>query len=70
MLRVGRVDAAARLARARAQVWAILADRLGDALGEPSRAAESSGILDEVADHRLDPYTAADRLLGLLLGGS
>jgi LAO/AO transport system kinase len=59
---------AARLARARAQVWAILADRLGDAFGEQGRAAETAGILDEVADHRLDPYAAADRLLGLLLG--
>jgi LAO/AO transport system kinase len=61
---------AARLARARAQVWAILADRLGDALGEPARVAETSDVLDAVADHRLDPYTAADRLLGRLLGES
>jgi LAO/AO transport system kinase len=60
----------ARLARARAQVWAILADRMGDALAEPDRAAETSTILDAVADHSLDPYTAADRLLESLRGGS
>jgi LAO/AO transport system kinase len=57
----------ARLARAEAQVWAILADRLGDALRVPTRAAETREVLDAVADHRLDPYAAADRLLDPLL---
>ena len=57
----------ARLARAEAQVWAILADRLGDALHVPERAADTKEILDAVADHRLDPYAAADRLLAPLL---
>jgi LAO/AO transport system kinase len=57
----------ARLARAEAQVWAILADRLGDALHVPARAAETKEVLDAVADHRLDPYAAADRLLAPLL---
>ncbi len=57
----------ARLARAEAQVWAILADRLGDALHVPERAAGTKEVLDAVADHRLDPYAAADRLLEPLL---
>jgi LAO/AO transport system kinase len=57
----------ARLARAEAQVWAILADRLGDALRVPTRADETREVLDAVADHRLDPYAAADRLLDPLL---
>ena len=56
-----------RLARAEAQVWAILADRLGDALHVPERAAETRDVLDAVADHKLDPYAAADRLLARLL---
>jgi LAO/AO transport system kinase len=61
---------AARLARAEAQVWAILADRLGDALRVPARADETRAVLDAVADHRLDPYAAADRLLDPLLRGT
>ena len=54
----------ARLARAEAQVWAIVADRLRAAA--PRRAitrAATEALLDEVAEHRLDPYAAADRLL-------
>jgi LAO/AO transport system kinase len=64
--REGQSDGA-RLARAEAQVWAILADRLGDALRVPARADETRAVLDAVADHRLDPYAAADRLLDPLL---
>jgi hypothetical protein len=56
--------------RAQAQVWAILGDRLGDALRVPSRASETDEVLDAVAEHRLDPYAAADRLLDPLLRGS
>ncbi len=63
----GDVTTEARLARAEAQVWAILADRLGEALHEPSRARETRDVLEAVADHRLDPYAAADRLLDPLL---
>jgi LAO/AO transport system kinase len=58
--------AAARLARAEAQVWAILSDRLRDALEEPRRAQATRATLSEVAQHRLDPYAAADRLLEAL----
>jgi LAO/AO transport system kinase len=58
--------AAARLARAEAQVWAVLADRLrSDLLGSERRATTES-ILRAVADHELDPYSAADRLRGPL----
>jgi LAO/AO transport system kinase len=64
--RDGRTDEA-RLARAEAQVWAILADRLGEALRVPARADETQAVLNAVADHRLDPYAAADRLLDPLL---
>jgi len=60
----------ARRVRAQAQVWAILGDRLGDALRVPSRASETDEVLDAVAEHRLDPYAAADRLLDPLLRGS
>jgi LAO/AO transport system kinase len=53
----------ARLVRAEAQVWAILADRLRGSLREGRAAARTDAVLREVADHRLDPYAAADRLL-------
>ena len=55
--------AAARLARARAQVWAILSDRLTTDLAGPDNRAETDAALQAVADHQLDPYAAADRLL-------
>ena len=64
--RDGLVDAA-RLARAEAQVWAIVSERLRDRVhGEASRPATES-TLRAVAEHRLDPYTAADRLLASLV---
>jgi GTPase len=56
----------ARLARAEAQVWAIVADRLRDRLHEASLRDDTQRTLAEVAAHRLDPYTAADTLLGSL----
>jgi LAO/AO transport system kinase len=54
---------AARLARAEAQVGAILLARLRARLASPAHAAHTRQILDAVARHELDPYTAADRLL-------
>ena len=60
--RVGE-SSAARLARAEAQVFAILATRLKERLRDPARAATTAAVFLEVADHRLDPYSAADRLL-------
>ena len=59
-------SAEARLARAEAQVWSILADRLRASLHDPDHADATRATLAEVADHRLDPYAAADRLLDVL----
>ena len=59
----------ARLARAEAQVWAIVADRLRERLHDAGHAASTAAVLGEVADHALDPYEAADRLLGSLRPG-
>jgi LAO/AO transport system kinase len=62
---VGRTgeSSAARLARAEAQVWAIVAERLRDRLQDRAHEATTTALLAEVAEHRLDPYSAADRLL-------
>jgi LAO/AO transport system kinase len=60
--REGRT-AVARLARAEAQVWAILADRLRESLHDTERRTATDETLAAVADHRLDPYAAADVLL-------
>ncbi len=56
----------ARLARAEAQVWAIVGDRLRAQLHDEARVAATTATLGQVADHRLDPFTAADRLIGTL----
>jgi len=58
----------ARLARAEAQVWAILADRTKAELAVPERRPETDAILRAVADHELDPFAAVDRLLASLRG--
>lgn len=57
----------ARLARAEAQVWAILSDRLRARLHEARLAASTASTLSAVAEHRLDPYAAADELLERLI---
>jgi LAO/AO transport system kinase len=57
---------AARLARAQAQVWAIVGDRLRERLHHADRGAATDEVLRAVANHSLDPYGAADRLLALL----
>ena len=59
----------ARLARAEAQVWAIVADRLHDRLHDRDRRADTLALIEEVAEHRVDPYAAADRLLDRLGSG-
>jgi LAO/AO transport system kinase len=56
----------ARLARAEAQVWTIVTDRLRDSLRDPARAATTTAVLEAVARHEIDPYEAADRLLAAL----
>jgi LAO/AO transport system kinase len=56
-------DSPARLARAGAQVWAILGDRIQASLTADDRRAATEATLRAVADHALDPFAAADRLL-------
>ena len=58
----------ARLARAEAQVWAILGDRLRAELTSSERRVDTERLLLAVADHQLDPFAAADRLLASLRG--
>jgi hypothetical protein len=41
----------------------VLADRLGDRLRDASLAPLADSLVDDVAEHRIDPYAAADRLL-------
>jgi LAO/AO transport system kinase len=59
----GGLTTDARRERALAQVRGILADRLADRLREPALAPLAASVVEEVAEHRLDPYAAADRLL-------
>jgi LAO/AO transport system kinase len=59
-------SAAARAARAESQVWAILGDRVRAQLESAARRDEAAAILASVADHSLDPFAAADRLLALI----
>ncbi len=58
---------AARLARAEAQVWAIVSERLRDRFHGAAARPATESTLRAVAEHRLDPYTAADRLLASLV---
>jgi LAO/AO transport system kinase len=53
---------AARLARARAQVEGILADRVRGTLMSGGDRAGTEALMEQVAAHELDPYAAADRL--------
>jgi len=64
----GALSAAARRARAEAQVWAILADRLRASLSDGDRRTVTDETLAAVADHDVDPYAAADRLLAAIVG--
>ncbi|HUG31059.1 MAG TPA: methylmalonyl Co-A mutase-associated GTPase MeaB, partial [Candidatus Limnocylindria bacterium] len=59
-------DTPARLARAEAQVWAILADRLRGELHVPVNRDATLATMRAVAAHELDPFAAADRLLAQL----
>ena len=62
------LTAGARRTRALAQVRAVLADRLADRLRDPAFAPLAEALVDDVAEHRLDPYAAADRLLEAIAG--
>ena len=55
---------AARVARAEAQVSAVIGARLRARLSAPDRIAATRAVYEAVARHELDPYAAADRLLG------
>jgi LAO/AO transport system kinase len=57
---------AAALKRAEAQLSGILAQRVARQLRTPGRAEARAATLRAVAKHELDPYSAADKLLGLL----
>jgi LAO/AO transport system kinase len=57
------LTAEVRRGRALAQIRGVLADRLGDRLRDAALAPLTDSLVDEVAEHRLDPYAAADRLL-------
>jgi LAO/AO transport system kinase len=57
----------ARLARAEALVWAIVSDRLRERLHAGGLAEATNATLAAVAEHRLDPFAAADELLATLV---
>ena len=59
---------AARLARAEAQVWAIVGDRLRARLLAEGDGSGTRELLAAVAEHRLDPFSAADELIGKATG--
>ncbi len=59
----GDGGAGARLARATALVWSLVADRVRARLAEPDLAGATEATLRRVAAHELDPFSAADRLL-------
>ncbi len=56
----------AGMARADAQVRAIMVDRVADRLRDPDIVGEADATLRAVADHQLDPFAAADRLLAAI----
>ena len=62
----GSEGAATRLARAEAQIWTALSDRLHERARSIEAAPVAAALLDAVAAHEMDPYAAADRLLELM----
>jgi LAO/AO transport system kinase len=56
----------ARLARAEAQLAGILSERVRERLRAPALRGQVESTLRAVADHEVDPYTAADQLLAQL----
>jgi LAO/AO transport system kinase len=58
--------AAGRLARAEAQVWAIVGARLRDRLLADRDGSGTRELLEAVASHRVDPFAAADQLIARL----
>jgi len=64
----GSEGEAARMARAEAQIWSVLSDRLHERARSIEAAPIAAALLSSVAAHELDPYSAADRLLDLMAG--
>jgi LAO/AO transport system kinase len=60
---------AVRRARAAALVWALVGDRVRARLEHGDLAQETAGAIDAVVRHELDPYAAADVLMGRLRAG-
>jgi LAO/AO transport system kinase len=66
----GTSTRAARAARAEAQIWAVLSDRLHERARSIEAAPIAAALLGAVAAHELDPYAAADRLLEIMAGAA
>jgi LAO/AO transport system kinase len=66
----GSDGASTRAARAEAQIWAVLADRLHERARTIEAAPIAAALLLSVAAHELDPYEAADRLLEIMAGAA
>jgi len=60
------VSSSARLARAEAQVWSVIGDRVRRQLLSDRNGPGTRLVLTDVADHRLDPFAAADQLIARL----
>ncbi|HXQ96102.1 MAG TPA: methylmalonyl Co-A mutase-associated GTPase MeaB [Candidatus Acidoferrales bacterium] len=58
----------ARLARAAAQLDAVMAERLRGRVRAVRHRAEIDALLHAIAGHEVDPYAAADRVIALLDG--
>src|SRR5204862_5351265 len=56
-------DTPARLARAEAQVWAILAARLRAEMHDDEHRAFTESVIRRGATHDIDPFSAADQPL-------
>jgi LAO/AO transport system kinase len=56
----------ARLARARAQLEGIVAERIQARILTATRTAETEALLRAIAAHEIDPYAAADRVIAVL----
>jgi hypothetical protein len=47
-------------------VRSVLVERLWERLGEPGLAEVTRAAIDAVAEHEIDPFAAADRLLAAM----
>jgi LAO/AO transport system kinase len=62
--------AARRAARLEREFRIVLAARIQSEVDRLSTHQEFAGLARAVAEHRLDPYAAADRLLDAVHGGA